>query len=86
MITRLSHDIYPEIFRYVLKFKKSQKFEFKSNGAATSRDIVFEKIRSYLHNNSDRDVPDSEICNWLVDSGINIARRTVNKYRHLLKK
>ena len=40
------------------------------------------RIKYYVdHENKERTLSDQQICNFLNDEGIKIARRTISKYR-----
>lgn len=62
---------------YSYKYFFTQKLE-----SGECSDEIIMRIKYYVdHENKERPLSDQQICNFLNDEGIKIARRTISKYR-----
>ena len=80
-ISRISSNKFIETPHGIYEIKFFFNNSLNNNDDISSKSILH-KIRSLINNeDSKKPYSDSEICNILKKSGINIARRTVAKYR-----
>ena len=71
---------------YELKYFFSHASSTSTSGQNTSKEAVLHKIEKILteHQNDKKPLSDSKLCSLLEEEGIQIARRTVAKYRSQL--
>lgn len=85
-ISRISSNKFIETPHGIYEIKFFFNNSLKDNSDDISSKSILHKIKSLIENeDSKKPYSDSEICNILSKSGINIARRTVAKYRIKLK-
>lgn len=67
-----------------LKYFFTNSISKEGNGDSVSSEVVREMIKEIVENNKDNKISDQKISDILQNRGINIARRTVAKYRKIL--
>ena len=66
---------------FQLKFFFSKAIEGMNGGENISSNVVKNKIKKLIDGEGEKPLSDSRLVSLLKDSGINLARRTVTKYR-----